>query len=155
MKFISHRGNLVGREPEKENLPSRIEECLDLGLDVEVDVWRVGEKFYLGHDKPDHEIDIEFLKKAGLWCHAKNYQALETMLLDSRIHYFWHQEDDYTITSQGFPWVYPGKRLLINSVCVMPERADYADEEIDSCYGICSDYILEHKSNLLKRGRND
>ena len=24
-------------------------------------------------------------------------------------HYFWHQEDDYTITSKGIIWAYPGK----------------------------------------------
>ena len=26
--------------------------------------------------------------------------------------YFWHQEDDYTLTSEGYVWVYPGKPLI-------------------------------------------
>lgn len=150
MKLISHRGNLSGREPDKENLPSRIEECLELGFNVEIDVWRVRDKLYLGHDKPDYEINVDFLRRDGLWCHAKNFQALETMSLDSQIHCFWHQEDDYTITSRGFLWAYPGKTLLRNTVCVMPERADYSGEELDSCYGICSDYIIEYKNKTSK-----
>jgi hypothetical protein len=40
----------------------------------------------------------------------KTYETLE-MLIKTKCHYFWHQEDDYTITSKGFIWVYPGKPL--------------------------------------------
>jgi hypothetical protein len=49
MKFISHRGNLSGRNPESENSPSYINMALKLGYDVEVDVWYIDGKWYLGH----------------------------------------------------------------------------------------------------------
>jgi hypothetical protein len=56
-------------------------------------------------------------------------------------HYFWHQEDDYTITSKGFIWTYPGKKLFLKSICVLPEKFNY--EKI-KCTGICSDFIEKY-----------
>jgi len=79
--------------------------------------------------------------KSGIWCHAKTKSALEALNKISA-HYFWHQEDDYTITSKGFIWTYPGKKLLDNSICVLPELANY--KEIN-CTGICSDFIQNYK----------
>ena len=38
MKFISHRGNLYGADPEKENDPRYIEKAM-LHCDVEVDLF--------------------------------------------------------------------------------------------------------------------
>ena len=57
-------------------------------------------------------------------------------------HYFWHEEDDYTITSKGIFWVYPGKTLIKNSICVLPELSSYNDF---NCLGICSDFIMNYK----------
>jgi len=48
---ISHRGNINGRIEEAENRPDYIEDTLRLGYDVEVDVWFLDGKFYLGHDE--------------------------------------------------------------------------------------------------------
>ena len=59
-----------------------------------------------------------------------------------KAHYFWHQEDDYTITSKGYIWTYPGKKILPKSICVLPERVNY--KKID-CLGICSDFIGKYK----------
>jgi len=50
-KFISHRGNLAGPMPEFENRPDYIDNALDLGFDVEVDLWSYDNKFFLGHDE--------------------------------------------------------------------------------------------------------
>ena len=47
MKFISHRGNIDGPNPEWENDPSRIEDVLNKGYDVEIDVWKIGAKLFL------------------------------------------------------------------------------------------------------------
>ena len=151
MKFISHRGNIQGKEKEKENLPQRIEECLELGLDVEIDVWTVSGDFLLGHDSPDYLVPIAFLQREGIWCHAKNVEALIALVPDPKVHCFWHQEDDYTITSRGFVWVYPGKNLIKGSICVMPERANYSYEQLRLCSGICSDNIADYKSLLKKQ----
>ena len=98
-------------------------------------------KFFLGHDFNQFEIDKKFLLNSKIWCHAKTNEAL--IALDQiKAHYFWHQEDDYTITSKGYIWTYPGKKILPKSICVLPERVNY--KKID-CLGICSDFIGKYK----------
>ena len=108
MILIAHRGNLLGPKPSLENHPSYIMKAILSGYDVEIDVWWVKDNFYLGHDSPDYKIDKNFLSNRHLWCHAKNFAALGK-LEDIGSHYFWHEEDDYTITSNGFIWTYPLK----------------------------------------------
>ena len=61
MHFISHRGNLNGPNKNLENKPNYIKEALDKGFDVEIDVWLSKEKFYLGHDEPLYETDVNFI----------------------------------------------------------------------------------------------
>lgn len=141
MILISHRGNITGPNPERENSKDYISEALRQGYSVEIDVWFVDGKIYLGHDSPEHEVDIQFLKNNLLWCHCKNIDALQ-LLLKNDIHCFFHQEDDVTLTSKGYMWIYPGKKLVSNSVCVMPERG-YSGK-LDLCYAICSDHVADY-----------
>ncbi len=137
MYLISHRGNLNGIEKDNENNPDYINQAISRGYDVEVDVRYESGQFFLGHDFNQFKVNEEFLLNNKLWCHAKTNEAF--IALDRiKAHYFWHQEDDYTITSKGFFWTYPGKKLLKKSICVLPERANY--DKID-CLGICSDFI--------------
>tara|TARA_B100000674_G_C37416972_1_gene723273 strand:- start:117 stop:548 length:432 start_codon:yes stop_codon:yes gene_type:complete len=143
MYFISHRGNINGIEKERENNPLYINEAINKGYDVEVDVRFEKNKFYLGHDKNQFEISKDFLENKKIWCHAKTGEAL-IALKSIDAHFFWHQEDDYTITSKGYFWTYPGKKLLKNSICVLPENSKY--KEIN-CSGICSDYIERFKND--------
>ena len=140
MIYISHRGNFQGKSEKDENRPEYIMKAVDKGFDVEIDVWFENNNFYLGHDQPTFKVDKDFLCKKELWCHAKNTQALYEM---SKIncHYFWPQEDDYTITSKGILWVYPGKILTKNSICVLPELSNYKEY---NCLGICSDFIEKY-----------
>ena len=141
MYLISHRGNLNGIQKDKENEPKYIISAIDKGFDVEVDVRFENNKFFLGHDYNQFEINKEFLLNKKIWCHAKTNEAL--LALDEiKAHFFWHQEDDYTITSKGYIWTYPGKKLLSKSICVLPEKANY--KEIN-CIGICSDFIEKFK----------
>ena len=140
MILISHRGNLNGKNPSKENSIEYITNALHLGFDVEVDVWSINNKLFLGHDEPQYETNIDFLNNTKLWCHAKNLEALEK-LLSEKIHCFWHQNDDYTLTSRNIIWAYPGKILNKNSICVMPESAGIKDIKNLDCLGICSDFI--------------
>ncbi len=123
MKFISHRGNLYGRIPNRENTKLYIEEALEAGFSVEIDVWKNGNKILLGHDEPTEEIDPLFLQSSLLWCHAKNPEALEFMLHDDGIHCFWHQNDKFTLTSRNYLWMYPGGHPLERTVYCMPEMA--------------------------------
>ena len=142
MRFISHRGNLYGKVNDKENNPSYIFEALNLGYEVEIDVWFTNKNVYLGHDKPEHQVNLDFLQNNKLWCHAKNYEAFELMLDNKNIHCFWHQNDDYTLTSKGIIWAYPGNGNFKNAIDVMPEmHIDNLKFYRPSCLGVCSDYI--------------
>jgi len=145
--FIAHRGNTQGPNPEQENKPQYIIEALKNNFDVEIDVWLCkNNKWYLGHDKPQYAIDYSFLENEKLWCHAKNLEALSIMLQNPKIHCFWHQQDDYTITSKKFIWAYPGKKILPNSntICVMPEWNDFQFNQ-NNIIGICSDYVMNER----------
>tara|TARA_B100000900_G_C20374905_1_gene631996 strand:- start:222 stop:653 length:432 start_codon:yes stop_codon:yes gene_type:complete len=137
MIYISHRGLIDGQNKDIENHPDQIKLLLNKNINIEIDIRYHKNKLYLGHDEPMYEISKDFLLNKNLWCHAKDFKALEEM---SKIncHYFWHQEDDYTITSKGFIWVYPGKQLVKNSICVIPEKHE---NDYSFCYGICTDYL--------------
>jgi hypothetical protein len=140
MILISHRGNLTGPKPEFENSPNYILEA-SLEYDVEIDVWLINNQLYLGHDAPQHQINIDFLTNPKLWCHAKNLAAL-TKMLKNNIHCFWHQEDDVTLTSKQYIWTYPGKEIASeNAIAVMPEKIKSWD--ILEAYGVCSDYVKD------------
>ena len=78
MKIISHRGNLNGRFPEKENSLPYIREAILNGFDVEVDVWVINSQIYFGHDSPQYLITLEDLNKIKekIWFHCKNLEAL-------------------------------------------------------------------------------
>ena len=62
MILISHRGNISGPNLDKENRPEYIQQALNEGYNVEVDVWYQDQGWFLGHDKPQHLINIEYLK---------------------------------------------------------------------------------------------
>ena len=139
MRLIAHRGNLYGPDPTHENMPKIIRQVIQMDFDAEIDVWLVDDQWYLGHDNPQHEINFSFLRHEALWCHAKNLAALDTMLKDGKIHCFWHQEDDFTVTSRGIIWAYPGMDITSNAVAVMPADAT----SIIGAYGICCDNVGE------------
>ena len=115
MKIISHRGNLTGSNPEAENHPSYIQEALAKGVHVEVDVWFERGVWKLGHDCPQHDTNIGFLSHSKLFLHAKNLEAL-VALLPTDLHYFWHDKDDYTLTSKNMIWTFPEKRTTRSSI---------------------------------------
>lgn len=145
MILISHRGNLDGPNPEKENHPDYIKEALDAGYDVEVDVWFLKKRgFFLGHDTAEYPITVDFLKQNSekLWIHCKNVTAMVMLSHHPELNYFWHQEDTMTLTSKQKMWVYPGKQPVLNSIAVMPE---IHGDDLSICAGICSDYIKQYK----------
>jgi glycerophosphoryl diester phosphodiesterase len=137
MKIISHRGNLKGSNHNTENTLQGISLALESGFDVEIDVWFKNNKWYLGHDKPTELIEEKFLENKKLWCHAKNLDGLYLMLQNKKIHCFWHENDDFTLTSQNFIWTYPNKNVTKNSVIVIKDL-NYKIFE-SKCFGICTD----------------
>ena len=163
-KTIAHRANIGGPNPEVENKPEQIDKCIDQGYDVEIDL-RIDEStktLWLGHDTPDYKVTWYWLAQRlrNLWIHCKDYNTLVELsshetskdngfdIPAGGCNFFWHQEDDYTLTSNNIIWAYPGKpdnlkdSRLLNTVLVMPEwnKIDWETLKLLRCYGICTDY---------------
>lgn len=149
-KLISHRGNINGKNELLENNPDYIEVALSKGYDVEIDLWIDNDGFYLGHDEPTYPVTLNWLveRSLKLWVHCKDLKTIEELKrLEyengiNSIHYFFHNTDDITLTSQGKLWVYPGNQPLKYSIAVLPE---IHNEDVSKCYGICSDIIEKYK----------
>lgn len=148
MIFIAHRGNLNGPNPNKENDPSYVLEALGNSYDVEIDVWHLNDMWWLGHDEPKYGIEQTFFQKQGLWCHAKNVEALEKLLEINNVNCFWHQDDDCVVTSKKYIWTFPGRPLTRKSVAVMPENTSMQDLSIVA--GICTDYVEKYQKQYKK-----
>lgn len=151
VKLISHRGNIEGENTLRENSPEYIDEAINAGFDVEVDVRCVDHQFYLGHDDPQYYVPMSWLvkRKDKLWIHCKDMRSLD-VLSNSPVdfHYFWHETDRYTLTSKGIGWVLLGQFPFPNSVIVLPEKISlysYEKKYFESCYGICSDVIKNYE----------
>ncbi len=152
MKLISHRGNTSGPNPLMENNPEYIDEAIDSGFDVEIDLRYhiLTQSLWLGHDEPQYKIDWWWLAKRNkqLWIHCKNIDTLDYMSTNtSGFNYFWHENDTYTLTSQKIIWSNVNTPSTLNSVVLMPEWSDsnFSRLKVKNCYGICSDYISKLK----------
>lgn len=142
--LISHRGNLSGNCPERENHPVYIEEAINLGFDVECDVWVQNGRFFLGHDRPLYHISMDWLSTKPLWCHAKNQEAL-IGLTSIGLHTFWHEKDRFTLTSKGFIWCYPGNPVKGGILVVKSNQYSMNQILEDDLLGVCSDFISIYK----------
>ena len=155
MKLIAHRGNISGQESDKENSPDYIDNCIDLGYDVEIYIRYdpLTQLFWLGHDKPQYEVSREWIdnRNSYLWIHCKDIITLRefTKYENAGYEYFWHDQDDFTLTSNNYIWTFPGKPCTPRSIMVMPEWnteiSDLNDLGATDCYGICSDYVSHLK----------
>jgi hypothetical protein len=145
MILISHRGNIIGPNKSKENSLDYIQDAINLGLDVEVDLWVTGNDLFLGHDYPQYKVSFEWLRKRYhcLWIHCKNIESISYLKSNIvQLNYFWHENDTLTLTSEGYIWSYPGKQPIKNSIAVLPELNN---DDVSLCSGICSDFILNYK----------
>lgn len=149
MILISHRGNTTGKQINLENNPNYVDKTLRMGYNVEVDLWLKENTFFLGHDEPQYEIDMDWLtfRKKKLWIHCKNLNSFNFLSTygDNTYKFFWHQEDNYTLTSNLMIWAYPNQPLSNKSIAVMPENTDYTLEQLKNCAGVCSDFIVDYR----------
>ena len=149
MIIISHRGNIDGPS-EEENHPDSIDKCISLVYDVEVDVRYdpLTTVFWLGHDEPQYKVSWKWVanRHDRLWIHCKDIITLYEFAKyeHAGYQYFWHQGDDFTLTSGNIIWTYPGKPYTPRSIMVMPEEImdvdKISDLKVTVCYGICTDY---------------
>lgn len=156
-RIIAHRANLNGPNPSTENTLDAIQICMWEGLDIELDIWYIDGKYFLGHDSPKTEFDFreyKFELDTKLYLHAKTIETLQALLkmqIDIYGHdCFIHDKDIATLTFCNKIWTYPGQELFKSSIVVMPEyqprqyrdqvKELYLNEEL---YGICTDFPLE------------
>lgn len=155
MKLIAHRGNLNGPIPEKENRPDYIEHSIDAGFDCEIDL-RINEhgELFLGHDEKQYPVEVDFLLKysKSLWVHCKDAGSLDLMISNHRyrteMNFFFHANDDYTMTSKGFIWAYPNRQIISHKCVTVIQNENMLNmiKEKRLCYvkgpyGICTDWV--------------
>jgi hypothetical protein len=143
-RWILHRGLMHGPASGPENDEPTLWERITSGWDVEVDVWVLDGVVWLGHDRPTTILQNKaLLTHPRVWVHCKNLDAVSAM--PAGAHYFIHDTDPATLTSQGHIWCYPGN--LVNhprSVAVLPERANLTLPLLETQGAVCSDYVPAH-----------
>jgi len=147
MEYISHRGNIKGASHHEENSPMYIEQAIKRGYSVEVDIWKIAAKLYLGHDDPIHLVSLDFLKMHAckLYLHCKNHDSFE-YLYGGEFEVFWHTEEDFCLTSKGNIWAKPNVCKIKNRIEVRLTYDKYFDTT--NLFGICSDEIELYEKGI-------
>lgn len=166
--LISHRGNLTGPNPARENSPAYIREALDAGFDVEIDVRYVENHslsiLWLGHDEPQYPLEMSMLmnNKNKLWLHAKDAETQLFLLTMYGVHSFSHDGDPCALTSRGVLWAlpscvpYPG--LPADRLVLIDPKLEVLEDWVNlggwtgsedgpSC-AVCSDHVLTLQKRL-------
>ena len=149
MILISHRGNLNGLNPERENSPPYIREAISAGFDVEIDVRFLNDTIWLGHDEPQYKVSLSFLEeiKDHSWLHCKNFAALSG-LVDQDFRVFYHEKEKYTILNNGLIWAHDIQ--LVDEKCIVPllSLESVLSYDNQNIYGICSDFVQECRNKF-------
>ena len=109
MKLIAHRGNIDGPSDD-QNDPDYIDNALSLGYDAEIDVRYdpLTTVFWLGHDEPQYKVSWKWMANRAelIWIHCKDITTLHefTKYEHAGYKYFWHDQDDHTLTSNKYIW---------------------------------------------------
>lgn len=115
-KLYSHRGNLSGPNPERENKLDYIDEAINAGFNVEIDIWLTDDNnTFLGHDNPETLVTFEYLmlRHDSLLLHAKNIAALLYFCSRTRFNVFYHTDEDAVMSSNGNVIIDPRSYSLI------------------------------------------
>ena len=152
-RFIAHRGITDGNYSDRENKVDTIIQALRYGYEVEVDVRLFNGEIYLGHDEPQEKLSklwnrmrtgIDWIPYGGLWYHCKDSGSLDYFKKLNMYNYFWHDQDNFTITSKGHIWTadlcgcYP-----VDTFVVVKNKDDLVSQSETNCAGICSPFIGE------------
>lgn len=144
MILISHRGNIRGVVPDKENRPSYIDCAIGNGYHVEIDVRSIGGELWLGHDEPQYKITHEwiFARKEYLWLHCKNLEAAKECW---QYKSFCHTADSFSFVSNGKIWLHDLKMKIDDRVIIPLLNLSEIKELVNTCfyddaYAVCTDY---------------
>lgn len=122
------------------NHPDSIKKCLDLGLNVRVDVKFLDDNFYLVNSKEKFLVETKILEDYRIWCQAKDILTLEMLSSSLNINCFYFKKDKFTVTSKGFVWNCDKTKIVNRSIFqAIDEDWEEIKNKIGSCYGVCSD----------------
>ena len=138
-------------------MPSYVIEAIEAGFDCEIDLrMDTKNRLFLGHDENQYRIEPDFLLKYSkqLWIHCKDRESLNLMVTHEKyrgaVNYFFHINDDYTITSKGYVWAYPNKQMTDQNCVIVVLDEDIIDviAEKDPFagakpFGICTDWVAK------------
>lgn len=147
--IISHRGNINGKDINKENSPEYIQSAIDLGFDVEVDLRVKNDSLFFGHDLAQYAVDKDFLiaNKDKLWIHCKDINSVSKLKDIGNFNFFFHDKDDQVLTSFGHVWAMD----YVDSVNVI--KVSLNAKEIDNnILGVCTDFPQSIKDKIAKNG---
>lgn len=154
MKWICHRGNINGPNPNDENKPAYIQTALSAGYDVEIDVWLKSDGLYLGHDFPTYKVDLSFLRNKRLWLHCKNIEAFAKLKTFPDTNCFMQDSEPHVKTTRGYTWnhskttTWEKNTVFVSLAGHFPKPKLFSKEWFcKKLYGlpfaICADYMLE------------
>ena len=159
MILISHRGNLAGKNFKRENSPAYIQEALNAGFHVEIDILHNHGEFLHGHEwgGTKGKVNPKFLSDnhQKLLIHCKDRESILFCAQNlSPLNYFYHDRDDFTLSS--YMWTiahskvadliaFNDDKFVDGSVCMLPEKYGLSKELVKNCAGICSDIIEFYK----------
>jgi hypothetical protein len=146
MILIAHRGNFDGPNPNQENKLTYLEQAINNGYEVEVDVRMYKNKIYTGHDEPLDLLNSRWLKRFHnkLWIHCKDVQTLKYFGNSNQYNYFWHENDMFTITSNGFILSHVDNN--INELSGKFVKINFNNKKINGNFiGILSDHLIKYK----------
>jgi YrbI family 3-deoxy-D-manno-octulosonate 8-phosphate phosphatase len=105
-----------------ENNPEYILKAAE-NFSVEIDVWYVDGKYFLGHDKPQHEIEKYFLFNEKFLIHAKTMLTFFELSKYGTVEVFFQADDDLAFTTK--------KRIVIHGRHNVVEGDEFGSIWID------------------------
>jgi hypothetical protein len=150
MRLYSHRGNLSGKS-RFENEPLFLEDAIAAGFFVEVDLWKMDGKYFLGHDGPEHPVELGRFDREEVIFHLKNAHVPPLTKADA----FAIDNDRYVLTLRGRLWTNYGQPANDLSIMCAPDLVgverpldDFLREIGPDAYGICTDHPVSAREML-------
>lgn len=141
MILYAHRGNVRGPQPAHANNPDYIDEAIELGFHVEVDLRTCNDDLFLGHDFSTYPVSMAWLKarQKRLLIHAKDLATL-LRLQKTDWHYFCHSREPFTLTSHQVIW-HHDLSLPLSGIVPLITANHLRNAQRLRCFGICSDHV--------------
>tara|TARA_X000001382_G_C3079151_1_gene149958 strand:+ start:103 stop:564 length:462 start_codon:yes stop_codon:yes gene_type:complete len=145
MKLISHRGNIRGPIPDKENRPSYIDCAIGNGYDVEIDVNYVNGELWLGHDEPQYKVTHTWIQERSqyLWLHCKDFESAKECW---KYQAFCHSGDPFVFTSNNKIWLHGENESIytLDDMTIIPVINKQESISFNTAngvpFGVCTDY---------------